>query len=74
MADIIVAKTVIQSNALNDLMHENATKVVGVQIISQQNQWSSTQFKIQHGIPSTTKSSRWQISSLHHHTHYEAML
>lgn len=30
--------------------------------------------QIQHGIPSTTKSSQWRISSLHHHTHYEAML
>jgi hypothetical protein len=30
MADIIVAKTITQSNALNDLMHENATKVLGV--------------------------------------------
>lgn len=29
--------------------------------------------RIRHGIPSTTKSSQWRISLLHHHTHYEAM-
>jgi hypothetical protein len=41
MADIIVAKRITQSNALNDLMHERNKSI----IISQQNQWSSTQFK-----------------------------
>jgi hypothetical protein len=44
MSDIIVAKTVTQSHALNDLMHE-CNKSRGRIIISQQNQWSSTQFE-----------------------------
>jgi hypothetical protein len=54
MADIIVAKTVTGSNALNDLMHE-CNKSHGCILISQQNEWSSHTIQIQHGIPSTTK-------------------
>jgi hypothetical protein len=73
MADIIIAKTVTQSNALNDLMHENATKVVGVQQSPNKTNGLPTQFKSSMAFQAQPNSSQWRISSLHHHTHYKAM-